>query len=120
MGTGRNSPGFAFLLLLSVVMVIVGSSPASAHPNRMIQGSDYADINGSHTSGYVCDNENDANLTYVEFFYSPPTQGGRAWDRGGADRVCQPFTLSGRTPVRWRMCEEQPTGPDVCTPTKEI
>ncbi|MGH9212553.1 MAG: hypothetical protein ACRD2C_18055 [Acidimicrobiales bacterium] len=104
------------LLLLAGSMLLVAESPASAHASRIIQGNDYADINSSHRSGYVCDREDDGRLTYVAIRMVESSAVYNFWDVGGPDGTCDPFTVTTfmGTPVRWAMCERA-TGTDPCT-----
>jgi hypothetical protein len=106
------------LLLLSVGgTFLVGAPPASAHSNRIIQGSDYADISGTHSSGYVCDNESDGNYTYVVLSRSGTSR--REYDNGGADGVCDPFSVTAKFYTSWKMCEET-AGADPCTKSEPL
>jgi hypothetical protein len=104
------------LLLLAGSMLLVAESPASAHASRIVQGSDYADINSTHRSGYVCDREADGRLTYVGIRMVESSDVYYFYDIGGADGTCDPFTVttSMGTPFRWAMCERGP-GKDPCT-----
>jgi hypothetical protein len=122
--TGGILTGFVSLLLVSVGIVIVESSPASAHVNGIAQGSDYAKVSKYHSSGYICDRERDGDITYVEFSWYDEYLGGtrrrQVRDTGGADGVCETFsmyTLPTDPAVAWKMCEER-AGADACTKTE--
>jgi len=105
--------------------LLVGASPASAHTNSIVQGSDYAVMNNSHTSGYVCDNERDGHYTYARIYYLPDdgfAGGPINWrDSDGAGGNCEPIyhvSVYGK-PYMWHMCESV-SGVDPCTSPEYI